>query len=364
MSSMDRDVAARRLSSLLARTSADLPATTTVAVWLEHWLGHVAGPRVRPRTLDTYRGYADRYLIPHLGKRRLDELRPEHVRAMHEAMTSDGLSSTTCLQAHRILARALVDARREGHSTVDLTDLMDAPRRATSTRGALTAEQAVTLLRSVDGTAMGTRWAAAVLLGARQGECLGLEWDRVDLDAGTVDLAWQLQRLAHRHGCLRRGEPTCGHIRAGSCPARELDVRPDFEYRPVRGGLVLTRPKSRAGLRVVPLPPSMWQALAWHRRPASGQGLVWTTPAGGPIDPRADSAGWRAAVAAAGLPAVPLHAARHTTATLLGRAGVSVGVVSSILGHSTAAMTQAYQHADITLQRQAMDGLGGMLALD
>lgn len=370
VTSKDYTTAFRKLRDLRKQVHehGDLPtAGMTVEKWLTYWLDHIAAKRIRPRTLTTYRGYVANYLTPALGRKRLDQLQPQHVRAMHQAITNNGQrSTTTALQAHRILVKALTDAQREGHVTRNVATLVDAPRKAAGSRGALSPEEAVTLLRSVDKTAIGARWAAALFLGARQGECLGLEWDRVDLDAGTVDLAWQLQRLAYRHGC---GHPTgktwpCGRKRGGNCPQRVLDVPDGFECRPIEGGLVLTRPKSRSGLRVIPLPQPMWQALAWHRQQSTGQGLVWTRADGRPIDPKVDSADWHAALEAAGLPPVPLHVARHTTGTLLLRLGVDTSVVMSILGHSSAATTRGYQHSDLTLQRDAMNRLGGLLALD
>jgi integrase len=362
VTSRDRATAQRKLTALVAQVNdqGGLPARgLTVEQWLTTWLDTIAAKRVRPRTLATYRGYARTHLIPALGRHRLDRLQPQHVRAMTDGMVKAGASSTTALQAHAILTKALTDAVREGHITRNVAQLVDRPRKEASDRGALSPEQAVTLLRSVDKTAMGARWAAALFLGARQGEVLGLEWDRVNLLAGTVDLSWQLQRLPWRHGCTGK----CGK-RPAYCPKRELDVARGFELRPITGALALTRPKSRAGQRLIPLPPPMLAALTWHRANTQGAGLVWTRANGDPIDPKADNAEWHAALEAAGLPSMPLHSARHTTGTLLLRAGVATRVVSSILGHSSAAVTASYQHTDLTLQRDAMGRLGTMLAID
>src|SRR5699024_6841447 len=92
----------------------DLPTSSpTVQQWMQRWLDQVAAQRLKPRTLETYRGYVQRYIIPSIGRRRLEQLTPAHVRTMHEAITGRGLSSTTALQAHRILAKALTDAVRE-----------------------------------------------------------------------------------------------------------------------------------------------------------------------------------------------------------------------------------------------------------
>ena len=204
-----------------------------------------------------------------------------------------------------------------------------------------------------------SRWIAALLTGARQGELLGLQWDRVDLDAGTADLAWQLQALGYRHGCHPRSpDPGCGKTRAGSCPDRELDVPAGFEHTPLRGRLCLTRPKSSAGRRIVPLPPVLVNALNRHlevtRDDPSPFGLVWSTSDGAPISARDDLAAWHDLLTRAGVPRNHLHAARHTTATLLMDLGIDVTVIQSILGHAQPLTTQRYQHADLTMSRTAL----------
>lgn len=363
VSSRDYATVVAKLRALRrAADESDLTTSTlTVETWLTHWLDNIASGRIRPRTLTTYRGYARRYIIPALGKRRLSTVTPQQIRAMHAAILAKGCSPTTARQAHAILVKAFSDARREGHVALNIGDRMDPPRKDTVPRSALTVPQAITMLRSVEDAPLGSRWAAALLMGARQGECLGLEWDRVDLEGATVDLAWQLQRLQYRHGCGPRKDDAwpCGLKRAGSCPSRELDVPRGFEHRPVDGGLVLTRPKSRAGQRVVPLVPSMVRALAKlpHRH-----GLVWTRPDGRPIDPRDDSAAWHDVLEAAKLPSVPLHAVRHTTATLLRQDGVDMPTIERIMGHASAAVTMGYLHDDLTLSRRALESLDRRLA--
>jgi len=346
VSSKSQMVAHRKLTALkrtLADTGAAPDAQMTVERWLEHWLADIASPRTKPRTMQGYRTTVRQHLLPHLGKRRLDQLAQQHVRAMHRALEDQGLAAGTILKAHRVLAKALTDAVREGRAVRNVATLVDAPRRSVTNRGSLTAEQARQILLHPDP--MRTRWGAALLIGARQGEALGLEWDRVNLHEGWVDLSWQLQRLGYVKGTKR------------------LDVPAGFEHQQIDGGLCLTRPKSRSGQRVIPLPPPMAWLLEQTPYPLR-TGLVFTRPGGRPIDPSQDNKAWHAMLDDVGLPSVPLHAARHTTASLLLQIGVDPEVIKAILGHSSIVATRAYMHTSRTLTTDAMRRYGEFLALD
>lgn len=338
----------------------DLPTSSpTLGEWLTRWLDGIAAERVRPRTLDTYRHKMD-LVIAAAGKVRLDKLTPAHVRAIRRYITDTrGLSSTTALQAHAVLSKSLKDAQLENLVVRNVAALVDRPSKAVSDRGALTAEQARTLLRANAEDPMVSRWAFALLYGVRQGEALGLRWSSVDFDAGSIDLAWQLQTLRWRHGCAR----PCGRT-AVKCPDRHLGIPAGFEAIPLTGATVLTRPKSKAGVRVLPLIPLMGQALRLRATAPGSHGLVWTDPDGRPWNPTRDNRAWHVALDLAGLPQVPLHSARHTAATLLMELGVDVRVAGAILGHSDVLTTHAYQHADRTMTTAALEQLGRMLTVD
>lgn len=349
--------------------SGDLPTSSpTLAAWLERWLERTVKAHRKPRTYATYRSYVERYIVPSIGRIRLDKLTPAHVARLHEHIVGQGLSSTTALQAHRILSRALVYAIREGHVSRNVADrnYSDAPPKAAGERPALTAEQARLVLARGHGGDLTTtvRLGLALLAGLRQGEALGLTRDAVNLDRGTITVAWQLQRLPWSHGCGARpdGSWSCNRQRAGACHSRTVHIPPNQEARNVHGGLWLTRPKSRAGWREVPLVPALHHALAEliARDEAGPEGLL-LLDGGHPIDPSRDSAAWHTALARCGLDPVPLHSARHTTATLLFELGVETDVRVKILGHSSATTTAGYTRIADTRTREAMNALGGLL---
>lgn len=359
--------ALRKLREAQARHDAGLGApdrTLTVAAWLERWVEEIATPRNKPRTVQGYRTTIRRHIVPSIGRIRLDELAPHHVRSMHLAMDRAGLAASTALKAHRVLGKALVDAEREGLITNPPHRRTDAPRLGDEDAGVLSAEQARRVLMSVVDDRLGSRWAAALLTAGRQGELLGLTWDRVDLERGTVDLAWQLQKLPYRHGCkINPWGAGCGRARAGDCPSRELAVPRGYPHTQLHGALTLTRPKSRKGRRLIPIPEPLriWladRATNLEPRPFD---LVWTRPNGLPIPPGDDNRAWHAVLARAGVPDVDLKAARHTTATLLLELDVDPEVIRTIMGHSTVLTTQGYLHVAQPLQTKAITALGELL---
>src|SRR5690348_6246309 len=214
------------------RDSGYVPGTgrpVTVGQWMETWLTTIASRRIRRSTLETtYAPKVRNRIIPGLGKHRLDRLTPEHIERFYTRLEAEGLAPATVLQIHRILSRALKVALQRGYIARNVTTLVDAPSVAQSEIEPLTPEQAQRIMDLASARRNGTRWSVALALGLRQGEALGLRWQFVDLDAGTLTIRWQLQRQRWRHGCADphvcgqdRHRETClpgctGHARA--CP--------------------------------------------------------------------------------------------------------------------------------------------------
>jgi integrase len=176
----------------------------------------------------------------------------------------------------------------------------------------------------------------ALSLGLRQGQALGLTWDAVDLELGTLTVRQALQRQPGK-------------------------------------GLVFVQPKSRAGRRTITLPGPLSDALRAHRtaqlaeRMAAGSlwhddDLVFCQADGRPIDPRSDHRAWRVLLTAANVRPPRLHDARHTAATLLLQQGVPARVAMEILGHSQISLTLGtYTHVVPELAEDAARRMGEAL---
>lgn len=355
VSSKDKGTALKKLRELRAQAEAGalVPANKlTVEAWLDRWIEEIRKPHIRPNTYDSYRSTIDKHIAPAIGAKKLSALTPADIRKVHKAVLDKKLSTRSAELAHTVLGAALKDAVREGVLSRNPAEYVPRPQVITESRGALTSEEAKQMLKyAIDNNdPYATRWAAALLLGIRQGELLGLRWQHINLDAGTFDIAWQLQVLPLREGA-KLDDP------------ERFDVEAGFEHIPLFEKFALTRPKTTRSVRNIPLPVSLWHMLRQYKQdaPVNRYDLLWATPQGDPIAPWTDSKRWHSALAAAGVRSAQLHAARGTTATLLLEAGEDAHVIQAILGHSSITVTRGYQHVSDELARSALANLGGLL---
>lgn len=351
-------------------------ASTNLATWLNHWLEEIKRPKVRPKTFDYYEESIRLHLIPALGKTKVGQLTPEEIRQALKTIKT----SSNRKRAHLVLKLALKDAVKNGVVRRNVCEAVDRPGHTAVTRAAFTYEQAQHIIRTAtvieasrDQTkgepAIATRWATAFFTGARQGELLGLEWNRVDFTRGGIDLSWQLQQLTkvHRCGTPVDGRYPCGRVRPSYCPQSDWAFEDGFEYRPCHNSLLWTKPKTAAGTRFNPLPAELMDRLERHAdiNEPNPFGLVWHHPSGRPLSPTDDHHAWQALLRTAGITkqgqTIPMHSMRHSTATLMEERGVAQEDRMDLMGQSSAAAQEAYLHRDPSRKRAAVDTLRGLL---
>lgn len=347
------------------RDGLNLDRTITVTKWLEYWLPNIHKERIRPGTYRDY-GHTATNIARTIGHKKLIELTPADVRGMH---TKLGKGERRAQKAHVVLNKALKDAIAEGLIKRNVAAVVDSPEVKPTARKPLTIEQVQTILAyAAEHRSMmeETRWLFAFLTGTRQGETLGLTWDRVDLVSGACDITWQLQQLKRAHGCGDRtseGWP-CGRANGGHCTSPNWDMPVMFEYQPLHASLALTRPKSEAGNRWVPLIEPLRLALKELHDADAGpnpHNLVFHRAPGTPVIPNEDSRAWHSLLRDAGIigpkETLPLHTTRHTAATVLRAAGADEQTRMEILGHNSPEVTRIYAHADQAKNSTMMDAL-------
>lgn len=303
----------------------------TTGQWFNYWLDHVC--QQRPKTLANYRSLVKNHVIPTIGSVRMDKLSAAHIRRVTDAIAEKGRSPATAHTTHAIMSSALADAEREGRIARNPAKLTRPPKRAVTQLEVLTTSEAARVIEQFAASPAQYLWATFLLTGARRGEILGLEWDRV---TDSLDLSWQLQRY------------TRGHFNP---PA-------DYEYRKLTETLILTRPKSAAGWRIVPLVDPLRDVLnRWRlEAPTNPYGLVFPDKHMEPADPGRVTKEWYKVLANAGIDKhVRLHDLRHTAVDLMYEAGMDEDIIQAIVGHSSRAQTRAYRSR--TSPKRMIDGM-------
>lgn len=371
-------VYAKRKSALVAKLAelkADtaeglhLDRTITVAKWLDYWLPNVHKERIRPTTYRDY-GYTVTNISTAIGHKKLLELTAADIRQMH---TLIGKGQRRTQKAHVLLDKALKDAVAEGLIKRNVADAVDPPEVKKGERKPLSVGDVQKILayaREHRSLMEEVRWMFLFLTGTRQGESLGLTWDRVDLTRGAADISWQLQALKRAHGCGEKVGDTwpCGRKNGGHCTNPQWDLPVKFEYQPLHASLALTRPKSMAGKRWIPLIKPLRDALTDLRDSDIGpnpHNLVFHRAPGSPVIPSEDGAAWHSLLRDAKIigktETLPLHSTRHTAATVLRASGADEQTRMEILGHSSPEVTRIYAHADEAKNSAMMDALGSLM---
>lgn len=231
----------------------------TFGQWLDEWLQVKRRQGTRATTLRGYEWLIRQHIRPDLGGIRLDKLSPTDVRRLVERKAETGLSAQSVRLMHALIRNVLADAEREELIRRNVAKLVRPPRAQRDEVQVLTVADPRRLVGAIQGDRFEALWVCALTLGLRKGELLGLCWSDIDFGNATVTIRQALQRVG--------------------------------------GSLTLVEPKTSMSRRVIPVPPQTIAALRTHRkqqhedRLAAGAawretGLVFTTQAGGPLEPR------------------------------------------------------------------------------
>lgn len=351
-----------RLEEAHRRLTVEGPTTSFASITVKRWADQWLAERqriVRPGTFVSDRSGIHRWIVPTIGHLRLDSLTPSDIRKVAASQEDTGLALATMQRTHAVLCKLLADAVAEGYQVSQRTRETNSPGTGPSQRQSLSVDDAMKILSVAAARPDASRWVAALVEGLRPAEALGLTWEMIDLDAETMTLAWQLKSLPY----VEHRTPDSG-----------FRVPRGFESRQVHGAYHLVRPKTRSGIRVIPLVPWLATELrSWREHaPASPAGLVWPREDGSPRSAEFDRSEWyditeQARVSVTlpdGRSRRPLlYEARHTAATLMLANGVDETTIKAVLGHSSVLSTQSYLHTDRTRTRAALAASAEMVGL-
>jgi integrase len=322
----------------------------TVGEWLTDWLEKAIKPPARRLgTYKTYKHVIDAKLIPAVGAIPLQALRAADLKRYY---TDQALSSSTLAQHHAIVSGALKAAMLEGFVGRNVATLVvgkpairrDHDRLRQNCWEASEAQAFLTAAKAA-GPQPAALYALALDSGARKGELCGLQWVDLDLDKRSVSLVRQLIQSGR--------QPVFGPIK------NDMPRTVDLAAETVE--LLKAHRRSQAELK-------MRNRNAYH-----DLGLVFAKE-WGDLHGRQDSLGlplqsnnlgqreFARVLKAANVRRITFHGLRHTSATLLLKAGVPAHVVQQRLGHKRVEITLGtYAHVLPSMQQDAAKKLGALL---
>ncbi|WP_433609529.1 tyrosine-type recombinase/integrase [Dactylosporangium sp. CA-139114] len=355
------DQAHQRLVELKAKSHSGIPApdrSWKVEEYLRYWLQvYVAG--LRPKTAEGYEGAVRLHLIPGLGRRRLTGLQVQHVRTFLDAIKRKCLCCANgwdrkgrcctvgaCCErypsvrqvqyVHAVLRNALQHAMREELLARNVATLVKVTAPRYRIGKGLSVDEVKLLLKAAHGHRLYALYVVAATMGLRRGELLGLRWQDVDLDNGTVTIEKTVQRAG--------------------------------------GELHIQDTKTESSDSILPLPEITRTTLKQHRKRQDREraelgeewkdhGLVFPSEIGTPMEPRNLARHFTGVRERAGLADVRLHDLRHTVVTVLMELGVPPHIVQAIARHSDVKLTlKIYAHSNLHEMRKALDKLDGWLS--
>ena len=310
----------------------------TVGQWMDVWFEHYAKVKVRPSSHQTYRGYIENHIKPNIGTIPLEKLTTLDLQKLYkELLTSGridrieskhqpkGLSVKTVRNLHQIISSALTLAKEQKLIVSNPAEGCALPKPEHKEMKTLPAEQLQSFLQEAKESGVFELYYLELATGLRRGELLGLKWEDIDLERGSLRVRRQIARI--------------------------------------NGEVVEAPLKTKNAYRTLPLAEDTIDVLKTQRKKTGNSPWVFPSPAGGPISPDSVLHMLHRVLKRAGLPRVRFHDLRHTFATLALQNGVDVKTVSGMLGHFSAGFTlDTYAHVTTESQRQAAKTMGSLLS--
>lgn len=330
-----------RIAQRRHNAGTQLTAASKVSDAAEAWLRTIraqveAGDKA-PGTLANYQSVWRLHVAPALGSVRLREATAARCEAWMLKLR-ENVGPALCVTARAVLSAILGYAARMDAITTnpvrDISPIAGAGCRKRKPR-ALTAEQRRELLDWLDNNvahdprkarqpnlwhnkdeviasrALGDIARFQLATGARIGEVMGLSWDEVDFEAGTVAISWHVVHVT-RQGVVRRsGTKTKTGDRVLALPSWALSM------------LLDRRVNSGGAYPVFPSETGQWrdpgQILRWMRWSCAEAGIEWAGS----------------------------HVFRQTVITELDKAGMTTRVIADVAGHAKLTQTQSYMARNV-----------------
>ena len=285
--------------------------------WTQHWLTHYCN-NIKRSTLASYNTAVKLHINRVLGDVRLCDLTSEDVQLFINSLSmgvgiDEPMSPKSVKNIHGVLHKCLTVAVNTKHLSENPANLTILPRVVRPDIQPLTLEQLQCFLTAIKGHSKELLFTVAVFTGLRQAELIGLTWDCIDFDAGSIYVYRQLVKE--------------------------------------KGGYKFTTLKNNKTRKLYPAPFLMKRLYA-AKSESSMSSFVFTNANGEHYTHAAVYNSFIKVAKKIGLEHARFHDLRHTYAVLSLQAGDDVKTLQENMGHHSAAFTlDVYGHCTDEMKR-------------
>lgn len=154
--------------------------------YLEQWLD-IVKVRVKITTFSSYQDMVQNTIAPYFEKKgiRLRELEARHIQQFYSEKLKT-VTPNSVIHYHAVIHQALKYAMKTDMVPQNVAMKVDRPRKNSYQPTFLDATEMQKLLEIVKGTRLELPVLVAAFYGLRRGEVLGLKWDAIDFNRGTL----------------------------------------------------------------------------------------------------------------------------------------------------------------------------------
>ena len=166
----------------------DLSSDMLFADYLLEWL-EIAKGRLAVATYSSYAAMIKMPVGPYFRQRNLTlrELEARHLQMFYSEMLRK-VKPNTVIHYHAIIHSALKYAVKTDMLVQNVADKVDRPKKNSFQPVFLSAEEMQKMFEALRGTKLELPVLVAAFYGFRRGEVLGLKWDAIDFERGTISV--------------------------------------------------------------------------------------------------------------------------------------------------------------------------------
>ena len=325
---------------LPAEISPDMLFCDYLKTWLE-----IIEKTVEKTTYNSYQMIVHKKIIPYFEQQRLklNEIEARHIQSFYtyELRT---VSGKTVVNEHNLIHRALKYAVKMDLIVANPADKVDRPKKEKYIADYYRADELDRLFEVTKDHPYSLLIQMTAFYGLRRGEVLGLRWDAIDFDAGTVTI---------RHVAL------------------------ETAVNGVKKIIFEDRAKTKSSLRTLPLVNDFREKLLMlkkrqeENRRLAGKcyntdytDYIFVDPLGNLFHPDTVTSQFKAILRQNGLREIRFHDLRHSCASLLLSRGDAMKEIQEWLGHSNISTTaDIYSHLDYSTKIASAGLMDGALTI-